>query len=251
MQWKAARWTIAATLLFGAAIAGATTSYNFTIDSGASSVDAKVAFMGIGNRKALFPAVRGTVALTPDAMDRINLDVMIDATQLRADDSLTTNRLKGDAFFNVAKYPTVRFQGTDLSMATQTSGIVRGNLTARGVTRPVTLNVSFSAPPSTTSLKDQPQGFWDDGLFVDCRKKGDDQHPHQIGAGLILVVGQILCDLRVGKQALDIAGFVKAFISKKFKLGCIFHANAGRDFALQKGGVGAQCFEHIGFVCTQ
>ena len=154
MQWKAARWTIAATLLFGAAIAGATTSYNFTIDSGASSVDAKVAFMGIGNRKALFPAVRGTVALTPDAMDRINLDVMIDATQLRADDSLTTNRLKGDAFFNVAKYPTVRFQGTDLSMATQTSGIVRGNLTARGVTRPVTLNVSFSAPPSTTSLKE-------------------------------------------------------------------------------------------------
>ncbi len=154
MQWKAARWAIAATLLFGAAIAGATTSYNFTIDAGASSVDAKVAFMGIGNRKALFPAVRGTVALTPDAMDRINLDVMIDATQLRADDSLTTNRLKGDAFFNVAKYPTVRFQGTDLSMATQTSGIVRGNLTARGVTRPVTLNVSFSAPPSTASLKE-------------------------------------------------------------------------------------------------
>ncbi|MCE2830241.1 MAG: YceI family protein [Sphingomonadales bacterium] len=154
MQWKAARWALAATLLFGAAIAGATTSYNFTIDAGASSVDAKVAFMGIGNRKALFPAVRGTVALTPDAMDRINLDVMIDATQLRADDSLTTNRLKGDAFFNVAKYPTVRFQGTDLSMATQTSGIVRGNLTARGVTRPVTLNVSFSAPPSTTSLKE-------------------------------------------------------------------------------------------------
>ena len=154
MQWKAARWALAATLLFGAAIAGATTSYNFTIDAGASSVDAKVAFMGIGNRKALFPAVRGTVALTPDAMDRINLDVMIDATQLRADDSLTTNRLKGDAFFNVARYPTVRFQGTDLSMATQTSGIVRGNLTARGVTRPVTLNVSFSAPPSTTSLKE-------------------------------------------------------------------------------------------------
>ena len=154
MQWKAARWAIAAALLFGAAIAGATSSYNFTIDAGASSVDAKVAFMGIGNRKALFPAVRGTVALTPDAMDRINLDVMIDATQLRADDSLTTNRLKGDAFFDVAKYPTVRFQGTDLSMATQTSGIVRGNLTARGVTRPVTLNVSFSAPPSTTSLKE-------------------------------------------------------------------------------------------------
>lgn len=151
MQWKAARWPLAAILLFSAGIADATTSYNFTIDPGASSVDAKVAFMGIGNRKAVFPAVRGTVALSPATMDRINLDVTIDATQLRADDRLTTNRLKGESFFNVARYPTVRFEGTDLKMATPTSGVVRGNLTARGVTRPVALNISFSAPPTATA----------------------------------------------------------------------------------------------------
>jgi len=154
MQWKAARWPVAAMLLCGASAAWAVSTYSFTIDSGMSSVDAKVAFMGIGNRKALFPAVRGSVALSPAAMDRIDLDVSIDATQLKADDSLTTNRLKGEDFFYVARYPTVRFEGTDLSMTSATNGIVSGNLTARGVTRPVSLNVSFSAPPATASGKE-------------------------------------------------------------------------------------------------
>ena len=154
MQWKAAHWPLVGAILFASTSVWAASTYNFTIDSGASSVDAKVAFMGIGNRKALFPAVRGSLALSPGAIDRINLNVSIDATQLKADDSLTTNRLKGEDFFNVAKYPTVRFEGTDLSMTTSTSGIVRGELTARGVTRPVALNVSFSSPPATASGRD-------------------------------------------------------------------------------------------------
>lgn len=154
MQWKAARWPVAVMLLCGGTSIWGASTYSFRIDSDASSVDAKVAFMGIGNRKALFPAVRGNVALSPAAMDRIDLDVAIDATQLKAEDSLTTNRLKGEDFFYVSRYPTVRFEGTDLSMTTPTSGIVRGNLTARGVTRPVALNVSFSAPPASATGKE-------------------------------------------------------------------------------------------------
>ena len=52
------------------------------------------------------------------------------------------------------KFPTVRFAGTQLAMADATSGVVTGELTARGVTRPVTLNVKFSAPPATASGKE-------------------------------------------------------------------------------------------------
>lgn len=148
MQWKAARCPFFGVLLFVASATWAASTYNFKIDSSASSVDAKVAFMGIGNREAQFPAVRGSVTLSPSAIDRINLNVSIDATQLKADDSLTTSRLKGEDFFHVAKYPTVRFEGTDLSMINSTRGVVRGNLTARGITRPVALDVSFSAPPA-------------------------------------------------------------------------------------------------------
>jgi polyisoprenoid-binding protein YceI len=154
MQWKAASWPLAAALFLSASAVWASSTYRYTIDVGASSVDAKVAFMGIGNRKALFPAVSGNVALSSGRADRIDLNVSIDATRLTADDDLTTRRLKGEDFFYVSKHPTVRFEGTDLAMTTATSGVVRGNLTARGVTRPVALNVSFSSPPANSNGKD-------------------------------------------------------------------------------------------------
>ena len=154
MQWKATGWSLAAAMLLATSAALAAPNYRYSIDPVASSVDAKVSFLGIGNRKAMFPALRGSVVLSPDRMDQINLDVSIDATQLTADDNVTAKRLKGPDFFNVGKYPTVRFQGTQLAMTSTTSGVVSGNLTARGVTRPVTLNVSFSSAPVSSIGKE-------------------------------------------------------------------------------------------------
>lgn len=154
MQWKTAKWLVAASLLCVSSLGSTASTYRFTLDPGSSSVDAKVAFMGIGNRKAMFPAMRGKVVLSPAQMDAIDLDVSIDATQLQADDGVTTSRLKGKDFFYVSKYPVVRFEGKELTMSSGTSGIVSGELTARGVTRPVNLNLTFSEAPSRTNGKE-------------------------------------------------------------------------------------------------
>lgn len=135
---------IAALLLVGAA---QPPTLGYHVDSAASAVAAKVSFLGIGSRTASFPAVSGAVRISPTAMDRIALDVAIDARQLKASDQLTTDRLKSKNFFDVANHPTVSFSGKALAMTGPTTGQVKGELTARGVTKPVTLAVSFSAPP--------------------------------------------------------------------------------------------------------
>ena len=153
MQWKTASWTVALIMLCTASLGNSASTYRFTLDPSSSSVDAKVAFMGVGNRKAYFPALRGKVLLSPAQMNQIDLDVSIDATQLKSEDNVTTGRLKGKDFFYVDKYPTVRFEGTQLSMTNSTSGVVHGDLTARGVTRPVALNVVFSEPPALANGK--------------------------------------------------------------------------------------------------
>ncbi len=119
----------------------------YRIDPAASRVEARVPFLGIGHRTAQFPAVAGTARLSPQRMDRIAIDVRIDASQLTASDDLTTRRLKGDRFFDVANHPSVRFQGQSLTMASPTQGRIDGQLTARGVTRPASLAVQFAAPP--------------------------------------------------------------------------------------------------------
>lgn len=142
---------MAALLLIGAA-PPATLGYR--VDPGGSDVAAKVAFLGIGSRTANFPAVTGAVTLSPAAMDRIDLAVRIDARQLTASDQLTTDRLKGKNFFDVAAHPTISFRGKALTMTSATTGSVAGDLTARGVTKPVTLAVTFSAPPARATGRD-------------------------------------------------------------------------------------------------
>src|SRR3546814_20390128 len=85
---------VAAILL--AAPAGSTPAIlAYRLDSAASGVDARVGFLGIGSRTAHFPSVSGSVTLTPAEMDRIDLNVAIDASHITAGTKLTTRRLNG------------------------------------------------------------------------------------------------------------------------------------------------------------
>src|SRR3546814_13239101 len=77
-----------------------------------------------------------SVTLSPAAMDRIDLNVAIDARQLTASDTLTTRRLKGRHFFDVDHHPIVRFAGHALALTGATPGHVTGELTASGATKP-------------------------------------------------------------------------------------------------------------------
>lgn len=131
-------------ITLGAATAGAT---SYAVDGAGSNVSAKVAFFGIGSKTAAFPSVSGTARLGPGDPQQIDLDVTIDARMLSAPDKTTRERLKGEKFFWVEKYPTVHFVGRRLEMTAPTTGTVHGRLTARGVTRDEQLSVTFDIPP--------------------------------------------------------------------------------------------------------
>ena len=126
-----------------------------TIGSGAqrymiapdSSVAARVAFFGLASKTARFPKVSGEITLDPAKLDSIGLTVTIDAKALTAGDRVTRERLKGPAFFDVGRHPTITFTGRDMRLTGARTAEVSGQLTARGVTRPVRLNVVFAADP--------------------------------------------------------------------------------------------------------
>lgn len=119
----------------------------YTLDASASNVSAKVPFFGLASKTARFPRMQGAVTIVPGAPERAMIDVTFDATALEAPDSVTLARLRGAKFFWVEKYPTIRFVGRSLTLASATRGTVAGELTARGVTRPAKLDVTFDADP--------------------------------------------------------------------------------------------------------
>lgn len=129
----------------------------YALDASASNVAAKVPFFGLSSKTAKFPRMEGAVTIVPGAPEKAVIDVTFDATAIEAPDRVTLERLRGDKFFWVDKYPTIRFVGGALKLSSKTRGTVDGELTARGVTRPASLAVTFDADPVATAGK--PMSF--------------------------------------------------------------------------------------------
>ncbi|AUX70477.1 polyisoprenoid-binding protein [Porphyrobacter sp. HT-58-2] len=129
----------------------------YTLDASASNVSAQVPFFGLASKTARFPRMQGAVTIVPGAPEQAVIDVTFDATAIEAPDSVTLARLRGEKFFWVEKYPTIRFLGLSLDLESPTRGTVTGELTARGVTRPAMLKVVFDGDP--LALAGKPVSF--------------------------------------------------------------------------------------------
>lgn len=168
--------SLAALLVPAAAMAG---DLRYVIDRSASHVDAKVAFLGIASKTAKFPDMSGTFNLSFSNLEALDMVVDIDARTLTTGDS-QTKTLQGKSFFDVAHHPTVRFVGRRLKMSGERTATVEGDITARGVTRPIKLDVTFSVPPFSTGGT-QPISIVGTGV-IDRRKFGMTAYPIIIGA---------------------------------------------------------------------
>lgn len=167
---------LALVLLPAAAMAG---DLRYVVDRSASRVDAKVAFFGIATKTASFPDMSGTFNLSFADLEALDMVVDIDARTLTTGDS-QAKTLKGKSFFDVARYPTLRFVGRRLHMTGDRTAEVEGNITARGVTRPIKLAVTFSVPPFSTGGT-QPISIVGTGV-IDRRQFGMTAFPFIIGA---------------------------------------------------------------------
>ncbi|MEZ5681776.1 MAG: YceI family protein [Erythrobacter sp.] len=129
-------------------LAASPVTQRYLLESTDSDVSARVAFFGLASKTAKFPKVSGEARLPAGDPGKMSLEVILDARAIEAPDKLTLSRLRGPKFFWVDKYPTVTFRGQGLTMDGDRKGRVSGDLTARGVTRPVTLEVTFDSPPA-------------------------------------------------------------------------------------------------------
>ena len=85
--------------------------------------------------------VSGTLVFDPDAPEKSTLDAAVDMTTIDTHVPQLDKEL-GD-FFNGAKFPAATFKATGITRTGEDTGTVTGDLTLAGVTKPVTLNVTF------------------------------------------------------------------------------------------------------------
>jgi len=138
------RWLAVASLTLGLAVvagpAGAEDVYN--IDPIHSQPMYEIQHMkGISAQHGSFGKLTGKVTLDR-AAKKGTIDVTIDTSTIRSHDARLDTILKGEDYFNVAKYPTMTFKSSDLKFDGDNVVGAEGELTMIGVTKPVTLKMT-------------------------------------------------------------------------------------------------------------
>ena len=84
-----------------------------------------------------------------------SVDVIIDAKSVDTGYALFNEHLQGEDFFDTARYPTIRYKADRIEFKQDQPVAVKGELTIKGVTRPVTLEItSFKCMPHPILKKD-------------------------------------------------------------------------------------------------
>lgn len=116
----------------------ATTTW--TLDPNHTNAQFTVRHLGISNVQGDFTKISGTVQLDDQDLANSSVDVTIDVNSIDTRVAMRDNDLKSEHFLNAAMYPTITFKSTKVEK-TADGYKVTGNLTIRGVTKEVVLNV--------------------------------------------------------------------------------------------------------------
>jgi polyisoprenoid-binding protein YceI len=109
---------------------------------------------GYSTQVSRFDKTSGTITLDRAAKTG-SVDVVIDAKSVNTGYPLFNEHIQGEDFFDTAKYPTITFKSKALKFDGDKLASVDGDLTIKGVTKPVTLTVtSFHCMPHPMRKKD-------------------------------------------------------------------------------------------------
>jgi polyisoprenoid-binding protein YceI len=121
---------------------------SYSIDPSHTTVAFGVKHLMVSTTRGQFNKVAGTVQIDDADPSRSRIEVTIDAASVDTRDAKRDEHLRSADFFDVARYPTIRFQSTRIEKAEGGKLLATGNLTIHGVTRPTTLTVEPIAAPS-------------------------------------------------------------------------------------------------------
>jgi polyisoprenoid-binding protein YceI len=137
------RLALALALLPGLALAEVST---WTIDPSHAHSSFTVRHLVISNVRGEFGKTTGTVKLDEKDHTKSSVEATIDAKTINTREAKRDEHLRSADFFDVAKYPTITFKSTKVEKKGEGKYAVTGDLTMRGVTRPVVLDVVGPTP---------------------------------------------------------------------------------------------------------
>jgi polyisoprenoid-binding protein YceI len=139
----------------------------YTLDKAHTSVTFRVNHLGFSHYTARFATVDGKLKFNPAAPAAMAVEATIDPTSL----ALNTppagfhDELMGKTWFNAAAFKAITFKSTKVALTGKTTAKVTGDFTLHGVTKPVTLDVTYNGGWPANAMDGSRVGFSAHGTF--------------------------------------------------------------------------------------
>jgi polyisoprenoid-binding protein YceI len=112
----------------------------YKVESYHTQVGFSLSHFGFTNYSGLFSGATGSLHLDPANPGASKLEVTIPVQSLLTTVPVLTDELKGDKWFDTAKFPQATFTSTHIAVGANGEATIEGNLTLHGVTKPVVLH---------------------------------------------------------------------------------------------------------------
>ncbi len=131
----------------------------YDIDSVHSKVLFNVEHLGFSKMYGLFEDYSGTFDFDATKPNAGALTVKIGTASIKTNNALRDSHLAGPDWFNAKQFPEMTFVGKKFEKLGTKDGVINGELTILGTTRPVTMQVSFNKEGVNPLDKNYYAGF--------------------------------------------------------------------------------------------
>lgn len=151
---KLTRLTCSAVLFLAATTPAIAAPETYVLDQAHSFPRFSYSHFGFSTQLSRFDKTTGKVIF--DKVSKTgSVDVVIDTKSVDTGFPVFNEHIQGEDFFDTAQYPTATFKSTKVVFDGDKPASIEGNLTLKGITKPVTLTVtSFLAMPHPMVKKD-------------------------------------------------------------------------------------------------
>jgi polyisoprenoid-binding protein YceI len=118
------------------------TTGTFALDRSHTQVGFVARHLMVSKVRGRFTDFEGTIIVADDP-SASSVEVTIQAASINTNDENRDNHVRNNDFLSVEEFPTLSFRSTKVELKPRGDWKVYGDLTVRGVTRPVVLDVEF------------------------------------------------------------------------------------------------------------
>ncbi|MEZ4904952.1 MAG: YceI family protein [Spirosomataceae bacterium] len=148
------------TLVAAALLASfATFAQQWTVDKAHAKVGFTVTHLLISEVDGNFKAFDASVTSSKEDFSDAVFTMTADVNSLNTDNENRDKDLKGESGFNVEKFPTLSFKSTSISKVADKKYKLMGDLTMKGVTKPISLDMVLIGTGKNNRTQKLKAGF--------------------------------------------------------------------------------------------